>query len=753
VTRRTIDLAGDDWTLAQAPPSANPRCASWNELDEIQEWLPATVPGNVRADLVRAGRLPDLGFGLQAEASQWVDDHCWWLTRDVSLRSHPGERAHLVLRGLDYIADLFFNGHHLGRHEGMFSPQVHEVSHLLQPRNRLAVRILGSQWLPSDRSTRWERALNWIEAKAGSMPGRFPHRRDTLKCQMGFGWDFSPPLRTMGIWDDVYAILSGEVMIRDGIARYRGAGDGTTLAVDIELDAPRPRTVQLRATLAGETFEGAPRTVRDSRPLEAGRSRHTIEIPLSQPRLWWPWDHGRPDLYRLTLEILDGERPMDRWTAVIGLREVELDGWTVQVNGRPVYARGANWVPADILPGRVCEADYRDLLGLAREARMNMLRVWGGGLREKRPFYQLCDRLGILVWQEFPLACAFLTRFPRSPEYLNRVEHEARAIVRDLRNHPSVVLWCGGNEFSPQRNRPVVATLQRAASSEDSTRPFLPASPAGGDSHNWEVWHHFQPPQAYREDRTFFASEFGLQAPPDEEALRRFLPLQDLWPPGRSWRYHGAGLHKLRRYARPFLSNRDPSLRGFVEASQRAQAHGLQMAIEHYRRRKADGCGGALVWQLNEPWPAISWALLDHARRPKPAYETVKRLFNPLLVSIDYQPARFRPGELFAADVWVINDGAQTLPGCQVAIEMWDGSGQEAHRFVEAIHVPAGSAQIVGRLGWPLPPGDGWRLTCRMTRKGQVLTTNEYDLAAHDSLRPTLRQRLWAWLTGLVIRT
>ena len=750
MTRQIVDLAGDNWRLGQAPTHAIPARAAWSELDGVEEWLPATVPGNVRADLIRAGHLPELSWGTQAAASLWVDDHCWWLARRFSLPHSPARRVHLVLRGVDYVSDLFLNGHHLGRHEGMFSPQVHDVTDLLEGENRLAVRVVGSRWLPQDRSSAWEKFLNHVEAKTGSLAGRFPHRRDTLKCQMGFGWDFAPPLRTMGIWDDVYAIASDEVFIRDLIVRQQGTGEGIVLAIQVEIDALQERSVQLRCTLTGETFQSDTLTAEPIVGLVSGGQHCTVELAVPEPRLWWPWDHGRANLYRLDVQVKAGDQILDAVSQTVGLRQVELEDWTLYVNGRRIYARGANWVPADILPGRVAERDYDALITLARQANMNMLRVWGGGLREKRAFYDLCDRSGILVWQEFPFACAFLTRYPRSPDYLHLVRAEAQAIVRDLRNHPSLVLWCGGNEFSPQRNAPLVESLQQVVAREDPTRPFLPASPGNGDSHNWQVWHEFQPPAAYREDNAGFASEFGLQAPPDVEALRRFIPPEDLWPPGPSWTFHGAGLEKLRRYGRPFLTGQDNTLEAFVQASQRAQVHGLQIAVEHYRRRKARGCGGVLIWQLNEPWPAVSWALLDFFRQPKPAYETVRRLLDPLLVSVDYAPKRLRGGDDLSADVWIVSDRSEALPGCRVEVVLWEAIGQPAAQFARTVDVAANSAGVVGHFCWRLPAGSSWRMTCRLSQGDRLLAGNEYDLGDHDEIQPTLRQRVWTWLSGLV---
>jgi len=753
MARRAIDLNGACWRLGQAPADASPEHACWAELARVAEWLPALVPGNVHADLIRLGRLPDLTVGRGPDAAQWVDDSSWWLTRDFELAITGQERAHLLFAGIDYISDLFLNGEHLGRHEGMFSAQWHEVTGLVQAENRLAIRLLGSRWLPNNRSSRWVKLLNRIEAAASKMPGRFPDRRDTLKCQMSFGWDFAPPLRTVGIWDDASVVITPGLFLRDVIARTEVSAGGATLHVQVEIDSDCAQPARLQCILRGETFDSEPVVAAATEPIEAlpGTKWHALDLAVSHPRLWWPWDHGAPDLYQLVVELWQGAALVDSVTKLVGLRQVAWENWGLQINGRPVYARGANWVPADLLPGRVTKSDYAALLDQVRHANMNMLRVWGGGLREKRAFYDLCDRLGIVVWQEFPFACAFLTRFPHSEEYLRLAEAEVGAIVRELRNHASIVLWCGGNEFSSKRNSPLVAALQRAVAAEDPSRPFLPASPATGDSHFWGVWHELRPPSAYRQDRAPFASEFGLQAVPGEESLRRFVPAAEIWPPGPSWVSHGADLQKLGRYARPFLSEKDSSLASFVEATQRAQAYGLQIAIEHYRRQKAAGARGILVWQFNEPWPAISWALVDYYGQPKAACETVRRLFHPILISIEYALQRYEAGDRLAAEVWAINDTPQAFPGCRVEVALQDGNGAVLRCFTGEVDLPSDSAVRVGDLNLEMPAWSGWTLTCQIMQNGQVLSANRYDLTVHDGIQPTMKQRAWAWFSGLVI--
>ncbi len=693
-----------------------------------------------------------------------ASERSWWLVRDFPFDCSPQDCVRLALRGIDYVGDVFLNGQHLGRHEGMFAPQEYEITHLLQAENRLAVRLLGTRWLPHGRSTPWEKLLNRVEARWGGLPGDYPDRRDTLKCQMQFGWDFAPPLLTMGLWDDVYLAISGDTFIHTMHSRFEPAqaGASAALAIHLALDAREGRRVRLVARLEGETFSGQPQQYESHAVLGPGRAPFALQMAVPEARLWWPWDHGEQALYRLTIEVWDGSQLLDRKSQVVGLRDIEIEDYAVRVNGRPVFARGANWVPASLFPGRVSGQEYARLLGMARNANMNMLRVWGGGLREKQAFYDQCDRLGLLVWQEFPFACAFLTRFPRSREYLDLVREEGRGIVRDIRHHACLALWSGGNEFSIRRNAPLIDTLRKVVADEDPARAFVATSPERGDHHNWLVWHSFLPPSAYRHDDARFASEFGLQSPPSTESWRTFLPPHRQWPPGDAWKLHGAGLQKLWRYARPYLPAplRDRvrpgwseiSPESFVSASQTAHLQGIKIAIEHFRRRKAAGCGGVLVWQLNEPWPAISWALIPFSGEPKLAYRALRGLFSPLMVSLAYPLRRYSCGDQFSAEVWAINDTATAWPGCEIQVALYDDSGRPLERTSLPVDVTACSAAVASHVSWRLPPGDRWMVTCALTRDGHVLSANQYDLAPFDSIQPTAIQRLWTWLTGLVSR-
>ncbi|MCD6290932.1 MAG: hypothetical protein J7M34_10555 [Anaerolineae bacterium] len=740
---RVINLGGPGWSFGHVPPrpfSGGPS----NDLSRVETWYSASVPGNVRTDLLALGLIPDPFVADQYQDSLWVEEVDWWYRRPLFYELRPGQRAFLIFRGIDYLSEVWIDGHRLGCHEGMFSPCRYEITPYLRGgAATLAVRIWGSHALPRYRPRGFDRL--WAPVARRLQPGMpaYPDRMATTKCQMSFGWDFAPPIRTMGIWDDVTLHVSGSASLVDVWAHARPLredGDPTpaSLRLQLTIDSARPQRVQAVARVfEAEGDEICRRTVPLS--LSPGVGVYTVVCNLPPVPRWWPWDQGGPHLLRAELALRDDrERCLDRASVRFGVRAVSweptdgataADGrWRLRVNGRDTFIRGANWVPVDVFPGRVGIAEYRRLIEQARSAGINLLRVWGGGLREKRAFYDLCDEQGMLVWQEFPLACAFLDRFPWDRRYLAQLEQEARAIVCSLRSHPSLVLWCGGNEFNPRRNRLAVGRVARAVAEEDGTRRFVPASPGPGDVHQWMVWHGGAPISWYTRRSYPMLSEFGLQAPPGRESLERFLPSEALWPPGRLWRLHHAELKKLWRYARPFICGE--GLDAFVAAAQRAQAYGLQVAIEHVRRHRGR-TGGCILWQFNEPWPAISWSVLAHDGTPKLAYDLLRRIYQPLLVSL--APV---PGDPARAEVWITNDGPGAYSGCRVVCALGDRAIWEAVWDVQ----PLCSARV-GVLDIALGEGD---VHIELWRGANRLAWNAYGVGfftkGRIGLWPALKQ-------------
>ncbi|HID90899.1 TPA: hypothetical protein EYP44_02960, partial [Candidatus Bathyarchaeota archaeon] len=429
------------------------------------------------------------------------------------------------------------------------------------------------------------------------------------------------------------------------------------------------------------------------------------------------------------------------------------------INGKRVFARGANWVPADAFPSRVTAERYRKLLEMARRSNMNMLRVWGGGIYESDVFYDLCDRLGIMVWQEFMFACA---PYPQNERFLRGVEEEARAVVRRLRNHPSIVIWCGDNEVDWSytwwgrsdwaQNRINRAVLKNVVEELDPTRPYMPSSPFSpdpaadpnspdqGDRHNWDVWHGKQPYRAYARDRARFCSEFGMQASPAAETMREVIPPEQWsWPPGDSWAHHNLDLQKLSPYMEEFGGAQ--CVEDFIRLSQLTQATVLKFAIEHFRRSKF-ACGGCMFWQFNEPWPTVCWSVVDYFGRPKMGYYYVKRAYSNVLVSLKEEGE----GRL---SLWIVNDGLEGVEG-DLIVERRDFAGRRIWSDRRRVRVPPNSVLKAADVRIPEMPLASMRteyFSARLAKGSQVISENSHFLVRERDLvlpeaRLTVRARV-----------
>lgn len=752
--RQIFSLNDSDWFVGAVPPQKFP---APNDFARVEGWIPATVPGDVRLDLLRINKIPDPVLGKNNEASQWVDEYDWWYRRDIELSAPPetGTRTFLIFDGIDYQSSVYWNDTALGHHVGMFSRQVYEIPRetIIAGKNRLIVRVSGGNQLPRLKLNPQEHVWRTVAGRVLPHPlhsPEFPDRYATLKCQMGYGWDFAPRLLTCGIWDDASLVQTRDVLVRD--VWVQGVPDGR-VSVTLELDAPPSFQGRARFEVRGKNFDAPLQTFEMPLAPDSSGASH-FSFTLENPRVWNPWDRGEPNLYALRAILLDAGSTLDSFETTFGLRTIDLlqnpdalfdsAPWTFVLNGQPEFIRGANWVPADIIPARVLFDDYAALLHLVRDAHINLVRVWGGGLREKRAFYELCDELGILVWQEFPFSGAGVDYFPRDENFLALARDECSAIVRALRNHPSVVLWCGGNEFIPRANRRLIEVLRDTVATNDGTRPFKPGSPSQDESHNWRVWHGLANTRDYEADNALFLGEFGLQAAPAAETLDRFLPDTELYPPNSWWEYHNADIQKLWRYADPILAERDIqeiSLESFVAASQEAQLRGLQIAIEYARRNKPH-ISGCAFWQFNEPWYSVSWSVVDYTRTPKLAYSKIKELYNPVLVSFAYPYRERAEGEIVSGHIWLINDTLQEIRG---TLSAWHNESLVLSLDVTLMPNRASALRDLDLL---LVPGAN---ALRFELQGEnFVSTNEYDLNYCDhgeiNSRRALLTNAAAWL-------
>lgn len=749
MARDILDLASAVWQVGQVDRQPFEHQPVDDRLT-VASWLPARVPGDIRADLLRAGRISSLDTPDGVARSAWVDDRDWWYRTALET---AGNDTTVVLEadGIDYASSIWLDGACLAKHAGMFARQTIVLSpHLnTDAPHELAIRVWGGGAMPLLPDPPSRRMVRGLLGRLGMVTEYFPARMATPKAQFSFGWDFSPRVLSTGIWDDIRLVRCRRAYLADAWAfgePLSESDDPTPVRWHIRVRVQRVHAGALRLDLAicaaGSDAVGV---VAGPYALTDGIDQSfTVDVPAAQR--WWPWDQGHPHLYRIIIRISDESGLLDESEITAGVRSVSRgrlangQPWRFIVNGRPVFLRGANWVPVDILPGRVDANDYARLVGLAREAGINFLRIWGGGIREKAAFWEHCDRQGIMVMQEFPLACAFLDHYPRDAQYLDALASEVRGIVAALRGRPSLIAWCGGNEINPRRERLPLRIIEQVIAAEDGTRPWIPASPSQGDVHQWDVWHGLAPWESFGRVKAPFMSEFGLQALPHADTIRTFFEegapesLDDL-----RWSQRKLQVTKIRHYSGP-VDERD--LVATIGATQRVQAVGLQRGIEACRlRREGSGhphpCGGVAFWQFNEPWPAVTWAVMDWHGRPKDAYAMLCRSYQPLLIAAAFDWREWRLGDTFKAEIWWVNDGPHSFEGCTVRAVL-DG---EIVLAADDLVIPPFAAQLVGPFAVTLATRPS-KLELAVVENQGVIASNCYDLRVHQPPRQTV----WAWL-------
>ena len=704
--QRLIDL-NEGWQLAEAGEGL--AGADLAALPE-SEWLPATVPGTAHGALLAAGRIPDPFLGLNEQAVRWVAERRWvWRLRFTV--EALAEREHLVFDGLDTYCTVWLNGEPLLASDNMFVPQRVDVS----TRLRLGSNELLLCFEPALAQARQAEALHGKRALWNGDSARL-HAR---KAQYHFGWDWGPELITCGPWRavrrdsgaarvaDLCCRTALDVGRREATLHVSASLDGTAAACVFELLDPQGRLVAQHSVPA------------------AAECRATLALADSQ--LWWPNGLGAQPLYTLVARLQDDAgRTLADDRRRIGLRELELVQEPVagepglsfhfRVNGQDVFAGGANWIPDDSLLERITPARYRKRVAQAAAANMNMLRVWGGGIYEHEAFYEACDELGLLVWQDFMFACGL---YPAHDAFQASVRAEAEAAVRRLRHHACLALWCGNNEDYMLAESQGVAgpgvpaerfearaiyegLLPQVCAALDPDRAYWPGSPftpgegakssetTVGDRHSWEVWHQqMLPYQLYGTVQARFVSEFGMQSHPSLALLHQVLPEAERFPESRTMQWHNkagsaAGPDGHRRLAVYLADNLrvGSSLAEHVYATQFVQAEAMRVAYQDFRRRwqrpGARAVSGALVWQLNDCWPVTSWALIDSSGAPKPAWHAVRRALAPVAVAV-----RLEDGQ---ARLAVMNGTPQARElTLQLRVFGWDGQPLEVLSTVQQV--------------------------------------------------------------------
>jgi beta-mannosidase len=661
------------------------------------DWIPVAVPGGVHAALVAAGRLADPYRDRNEAAARWAENRSWWYRAHLALPAvGPGERLRLVLHGVDTVATVWLGGVELGRHANQFRPAEFDVTGAAS--GELLVRFDPPL-----------AGLDPADSPAGGLLSgdRFePAAVQRRKAMFSWGWDFAPRVPSIGLWRPVELVHDRGAAITG--VRFR------TLALDT---AARTARVEVRTEV--ERLSDAPLTVRVLWEGEVVGEGGTVRFPLSDVEPWWTHDLGDPHRHRLTVQVRAGDTVLAERTERVGVRTIELERvpgelFRFVLNGVPVFARGACVVPASMEPGCVPAETQRELVRLAAGANMTMLRIWGGGVYPDDAFYEAADELGVLVWQDFMFACL---DYPDSAGFAAEVAAEAAYQVRRLRNRPSLALWAGNNEVQAihQLRTGGLAgewgrglfheTLPAAVAEQGPDTAYWPGSPWGegqvngvhdGDRHAWEVWHgldvgapspiaYSDPGEAmhfdrFRFDTGRFVSEFGIIAAPERTTLAEWVEDLALHSPGFDAHVKDRPVDKAELL---LAAETGPpaDLDEYVDATMAVQAEGLKFGIEHYRRRTPH-TSGALIWQLNDPWPGVTWSLLDHALRPKAAYFAVRRAFHPVLASF------VREGDRL--DLWVTTDRPVRST---LLVEVLDGDVVLAEHV--PVDLPAGASERV----------------------------------------------------------
>jgi beta-mannosidase len=721
---------GGEWAFSPAGK------ASWNK---------ARVPGCVHTDLMAAGLIPDPFYRDNETKVRWVEEEDWIYRRTFDVPEALLGQAHveLVAEGLDTFARILVNGRPAGEADNMFRTFRFDVKPFLRKgANEIRVEF--------DSPVKREKAL---ESKLSyKLPGNAPHVR---KAPYHFGWDWGPRLATSGIWRPLYLEAWTGARIADLQVTQEFLGPKTVLLhvrADVLSDIEGPAELNVRLGGAGTATGGRPLT------LVKGPNEIETSLRVENARLWWPAGMGAQDLYDVRVTLLAAGGAMDAASRRIGLRTLVLeqkpDRWgrsfDFVVNGVPFFAKGANWIPADSFPSRVDRTKYERLLRASVEANMNMLRVWGGGIYESPDFYDLCDELGLVVWQDFMFACQMV---PGDEGFRGNVAREAADVILRLRHHPSLALWCGNNECEEgwffwgwKESLPASVwndyeavfegLLPEAVKAYDPGRAYWPSSPhsektgdprseRSGDMHYWGVWHGQEPFSEYRKKFHRFFSEFGFQSFPLLETVRTFTVPGD-WnltsPVMELHQKHPEGNRLILQYM--LDDYRMPKdFESTLWLSQVLQAEGMKTAVEHFRSQRPRTMG-ALYWQLEDCWPVASWSGIDSTGAWKALHYYARRFFSPVLVA----PIE-RQGRL---EVSCVSDLLRTRSGAfEWSVTAYDGSKVDGGSFTVKIE-PLASKVILSRPVEKLVAGrppESVYFACELRDGREVLSSNVFHFA------------------------
>jgi beta-mannosidase len=723
------------------------------------DWHAATVPGCVHTDLLSNRLIEDPFYRDNEQKQQWIGKTDWeyQTTFKVGAELLAVRHIELVFEGLDTYADVYLNDRPLIKTDNMFREwRVDCKAFLRAGDNTLRIRFRSpiNEILPLMKAMSYELpAVNDQGEKTS------PHTR---KAPYQYGWDWGPRFVTCGIWKPIRLISWNGARISDLHIEQKAVSrlDARLVAhVEVVAESAMDATISINGSPL-RTIGKIEKQVK----LAPGLNQIDLDVAIANPQLWWPNGLGEQPLYTISATLGAQGQQLDQTSRRIGIHTLELrqqsDQWgksfTFVINGVPVFAKGGNWIPADSFPNRVSRERYRQLLQSCKDANMNMLRVWGGGYYEMDDFYDLCDEMGLLVWQDFMFACSM---YPASEAFLANVRQEAIDNVKRLRHHPAIVIWVGNNEIETAWQHwggwkdALPATLwddylkifhgvlPKVVAALDPSRPYWPSSPSSnleedpesqrmGDVHYWQVWHASKPFREYEQQLPRFMSEYGFQSFPLLDTVKTYAMPADYDIESAVMKAHqrhprGNTLvreYMLRDYPEP------KAFASFLYVSQVLQAEGIKVGAEHLRRIMPRNMG-SLYWQVDDCWPVASWSSMDYYGRWKALQFYARRFYNDLLVSPHEEEGKVA--------VYVVSDRVNATPA-RLRVTLMDFDGKALfEKTIDVTVSPLNSKAYVELNKAELMNGRDARrifLNCELIVEGKPISDNRLFFDSYKNL-------------------
>lgn len=699
------------------------------------EWMPASVPGTVHTDLIVEGKIEDPFYRLNEKGVQWIDKVNWEYRTTFSLTAAELEKQNirLVFEGLDTWADVFLNDQPVLNADNMFITwAVDAKKHLRAGENSLRILFNSPvlKGMAKQEIFGFPLPASNDQSETGGM-GKNQVSIFSRKAGYHFGWDWGPRLVTSGIWRPVYIESWDDARIDNlHIVQQNIGKTSAELIAEVELESAGGGDFTLGLLVDGVKAISVPVTA------GKGISRHKINLNIADPVLWWPNGLGEQALYRITAELSIPGKVIDSESASIGLRTIYLvrepdakgggESFYFEVNGRPVFAKGANYIPNDVFLPRVKPETYEFIVKSAAEAHMNMLRVWGGGVYENNLFYDLCDKYGIMVWQDFMFACSM---YPGDDAFLNSIRQEAEDNVKRLRNHACIALWCGNNEieiawaqgreergwgwkqaYNPQQREIIWEAydtifhhiLPAVVASNTHQQPYWHSSPSAGmgklanddtnsgDMHYWGVWHGQHPFSDFRKYRARFMSEYGFQSFPEFNSVKKYTLPQDRNIESEVMASHqrsGIGNLRIKQYMEQDYMIPE-NFEHLLYVGQLLQAEAIKMALKTHRS-EMPYCMGSLYWQINDCWPVASWSGIDYYGKWKALHYFAKEACKEQVINVVVENDKLV--------VYGISDLVVKTPAT-LRLNLADFNGQSYWNRSVKVNLPANGSEVVYSL-------------------------------------------------------